>query len=270
MLDIFKTKEIDKKTIELSIKSNNDLVDEIHETFYTEVDRLLKEANIKHSLETVNQERIDKANRLKTLGFNNAKDIQETKEEVSKLAKLRIDNEFKLKLADTISYFSQHYPQYKFITEQSVKKICNKYGLIYGQVGLYKGDVPEDNLKQIENLHIKDKDSVFLEETMFKSSWGGPDKKEVGYSSYNTGKKTSHASSYYYRTYKKASLEIAAPMKDFNTDNMKLEGFKLTKIVPPDPIVLKPVFHNGMKHYLIITAWGKETSDELVVNEKMN
>jgi hypothetical protein len=54
---------------------------------------------------------------------------------------------------------------------------------------------------------------------------------------------------------------------------MQLENFEL-KVKPPkeDPIVLYPVHHNnnGSKYYLIVTAWGDEASDSLVVNHKMN
>ena len=51
---------------------------------------------------------------------------------------------------------------------------------------------------------------------------------------------------------------------------MELKNFKLSKIEIPDPVVLKPVFFKGMKHYLIVTAWGLEASDELVANQNHN
>jgi hypothetical protein len=41
--------------------------------------------------------------------------------------------------------------------------------------------------------------------------------------------------------------------------------FKLSKIEVSDPVVLHPVMFKGIKYYLIITAWGLEASDELVV-----
>ena len=68
----------------------------------------------------------------------------------------------------------------------------------------------------------------------------------------------------------KLPLEIAAPLKDFNMDEMEVKDFKLSKIEIPDPIVLKPVIFNNQKHYLIVTAWGIEASDELVVNANHN
>ena len=51
---------------------------------------------------------------------------------------------------------------------------------------------------------------------------------------------------------------------------MELKDFKLSKIEIPDPVVLQPVNFKGEKYYLIVTAWGDEASDELVVNETLN
>jgi ABC-type molybdate transport system permease subunit len=44
------------------------------------------------------------------------------------------------------------------------------------------------------------------------------------------------------------------------------EGYKLTKKFIPDPVVLQPV-RGG---FLLVTVWGDEASDELVVNNKFN
>ena len=65
-------------------------------------------------------------------------------------------------------------------------------------------------------------------------------------------------------------LEIAAPVKDFNMDGMEVKDFKIIKQEIPDPVVLKPVVFNSTKYYLIITAWGLESEDEIVTNHNMN
>jgi len=67
-----------------------------------------------------------------------------------------------------------------------------------------------------------------------------------------------------------APLEIAAPLKDFDTSGMEVNDFKLSKIEVPDPVVLHPVMFKGVKHYLIVTCWGLEATDELVVNQRNN
>jgi len=62
-------------------------------------------------------------------------------------------------------------------------------------------------------------------------------------------------------------FRICAPKSDFNTMGYEVrEGYKLVY----DPIVLQPVEYNGIKGNLIITAWGDEASDEIVVNQTMN
>jgi hypothetical protein len=61
------------------------------------------------------------------------------------------------------------------------------------------------------------------------------------------------------------SFQICAPLKDMEIPkNKKLVGHKIINI--PDPVVLQPV-RGG---YLIVCAWGNESSDEMVVNQKMN
>jgi hypothetical protein len=74
----------------------------------------------------------------------------------------------------------------------------------------------------------------------------------------------------WYTSYNKCPLEIAAPLKDFDMKNMEVKNYKVSEIEIPDPVVLKPVLFNKQKFYLIVTAWGEEASDELVVNHKFN
>ena len=101
---------------------------------------------------------------------------------------------------------------------------------------------------------------------------------------------------------KSMNYKIIAPLSDFsfnedeykiNTKNNKIEQFnndknKEEEIVvkiqtikesAPDPIVLMPLNLENFtlkenigdkKLYLIVTAWGEEANDELVVNEKLN
>lgn len=80
-------------------------------------------------------------------------------------------------------------------------------------------------------------------------------------------------------SYKKALLNIVAPITDFDVERFDLEktGYDLTKKVEDapkfdfnwlldDPIVLQPV-KGG---YLIVSAWGDEASDPDVMNEINN
>ena len=65
--------------------------------------------------------------------------------------------------------------------------------------------------------------------------------------------------------YEKPPFSICAPIKDFDTERLRIkDGYKLCEI--PDPIVLQPV-KGG---YLVVSKWGLEASDGIVVNQQMN
>jgi hypothetical protein len=288
------------------IQKQNAIVQEIHDTFYSEVDRLLAEAGIKVSDKTEKADLLIKASRLSSLGFNSTKEVSEAEVESKRISEAADINSKKQDLIDAINYFSFNYPQYKFISEESVKKICQKYGLIYGEASKYKGEVPDKNLDEIEKFSVKDEDCIFEQGIDWKrvTSFQTPEKKFIDYKTHKIHelnlfnlyaehnltvvngelKSTNefpvdlnfgsinwaqHTDLYNLKG-KKVSLEIAAPIKDFNTRNMEVKDFKLSKIEVPDPVVLHPVMFKGIKHYLIVTAWGLEASDELVVNERNN
>lgn len=271
MFNLFKKQK--PQTKQLSIQNDNfyvvnspkedvvkNIVKDIHDDFYSEVDRLLESTGVflkrKSSYETT----FEKAERLKKIGFESSKIVKDAKQ---------ISNEIKTNesIKNAIIYFSQKYPHYKFITEDSVKSLCKKYGLIYGDVKHFKGDVPEKNLEQIEKFSIHKEDMAY-----YNSRW---DTDIVGYDQYKIyeikeddpiEKKTSILIMGW--GYYAMPFEIVGNEKDFDTSSMRVSCYKLMDI--PDPIVLQPVFYEGKKHYLIVTAWGDESSDELVVNEKMN
>lgn len=274
MFSIFKSKVKEEEiTVKETVKTNNEWVEEIHETFYSEVDRLLASANIKHRIETDKEALITKKQKLEALGFSNTKEVQEASSEVSRINNLKNENHEKEVLVEAINYFSFKYPFYKFITEDSVKKICEKYNLIYSTVNNYIGEVPDENLEQMENFKIEDLDKSYIKTTFFgigeRALTEG-----VSYEDYLTYQENRNGIGgrvhYLYTDCKESKLEICAPIKDFNVKNMEVRDFKLSKIEILDPVVLQPVNFKGTKHYLIVTAWGLEASDELVVNSINN
>lgn len=271
MINFFKKTETPKTAV--PAKSKNEVILEIHETFFTEVDDLLAQAKISKSVETTKQELIDKAARLSSLGFANTKEVQEAQIEIDRLNMLQVENNAKASMIRAIEYFSFHYPQYKFITEASVKKICAKYNLVYGNVGKYIGTVPDKNLKHIEDFKIKDEDKAYIEveEGMFHHTTRFIDQK-----AYNSGRNppyypyASRLVRHGFTTYRECPLTIVAPVSDFNMGKSELKDFQVSDVFIPDPIVLAPVFFEGQRHFLVVTAWGEEASDQDVVNQKMN
>ena len=263
---------------DLKGKTTVEIIEEIHDSFFTEVDKLFATAKISNSLDTDKQALLDKCKRLKALGFTNTKEVKEAEIEIERLNKLQKENEEKQELIEAINFFSITYPTYKFITEDSVNKICQKYGLVYGEISRYLGTVPDKNLKHIEQFNVHDNHECYLTETIYMGMRGNSsmNKRYITKDEHEKIKlryKDNFAlmfSIYSREVNLKCPLEIAAPVKDFNMEGMEVKNNKIQKIEIPDPIVLKPVIFKDKKHYLIVTAWGEEASDEVVVNQQMN
>jgi len=225
-------------------------VQQIHHEFHSAADNLLLEA--KSIIEEARTKNVTKVNRLELLGFKQASQVTELKplQQKAELSKEQLES---------LAYYQREYPFNKFITEEQVKIICHKYNLVCGDVSRFTGFVPEKNLSDIEKFKLNDKDMV--EEASYGGSWFT--KEEM--------RRFFPESQYHdiYRNYRfrKLELQICAPVKDMDITGLELtEGYKLTKKHIPDPVVLQLV-KNG---YLIITAWGDEASDELVVNQINN
>lgn len=275
--------EVAEPKVNLKGKTTNQIIEEIHETFYTEVDRLLADAEILNSLETDKGELILKQEKLKSLGFRSTQEVVEAQKEKDRLSSLESKNNSKNTLTEAINYFSFKYPFYKFITEESVKKICQKYNLAYSEVGRYIGTVPDTNIEQMQNFKIQDADECYefsvRDDFSFTRSNSFFERSYKSFNDFEKFKNERHSESYRLRShyssrftenYSKCPLEICAPIKDFNTEGMEIKDFKLSKIEILDPVVLQPVFFKGKKHYLIVTAWGIESEDELVKNSNHN
>lgn len=267
-----------KPTAGFKGKTTNQIVEEIHETFYTEVDNLLASALQSNSLDTDKNELIEKCKRLRKLGFTNTQEVKEAEAEINRIEKIKLENEQKTSLIEAINYFSFKYPQYKFITQESVKIICQKYGLVYGITDRYVGTVPDKSLKQMEEFKIDEQDECYYISTYmdFFPRTMKPKTRFYNKESFlNETKRQDelrNTPSYHtdYFQGDKCPLEIAAPVKDFDMQGMEVKDYQILKIEIPDPVVLKPVFFNNKKYYLIVAAWGQEGLDENVVNDKMN
>lgn len=249
-------------------------VEMVHNHFYTEVDRLLEEAKVLHSTEA-NKSLLEKGEKLRQLGFINSTETRLSQVEEQRVRKLQGENMKKENMVKAIEYFGTKYPQYKFITEQSVKDICKKYSLIYGTVNHYIGNVPERDLERMLQFKVDVKDRLYVRVVSYTF---GQNKDVIDYETYkksiereaNRGIADPRTAISYTVEYEEHLLEICAPASDFNVNGMEVEDFNLKeKPKVADPVVLHPVFFQGTKYYLIVTAWGDEASDEKVVNERM-
>lgn len=254
-------------------------VQEIHNEFFTAGDILLMESE--RILNECEQFDKTKALILKDLGFTSTNEAKNLIEVQTKEAKAE-------NTAHLVTEYRVRYPKYKFITEEIVGKICLKYSLVCGDVSLFKGFVPKKNLEQIQmfkkemplnniakctpytSLHPNEPVSFINLDTLekgksigFKYTYTGKNGAYLLFQNDNTG--YGNIGNGISGNIQVVGLQICAPLKDMDTKGMNLNGYTLEKHIP-DPVVLQPI-EGG---YLIVTAWGDEASDPLVVNELNN
>lgn len=234
------------------------VIAEIHDAFDKSTDELLREAKkiLAEAQDTA------KGEKLRELGFYSSKPSIEASYHIS----LKQKNEA---LAQSIEYFRTFYPNYKFINEERVSEICKKYGLVCGYAYWYKGDVPEKNLKELEQFSLRDE-----EKSIYKCAPYSKEHPEYyGYFTpdyiYGGGGRTTFVAVLDTSTKEvtvATPMKICAPISDFNTQYMEVKNGYSLEMNLPDPIVLQPV-KGG---YLIVTKWGLEANDESLVNEINN
>jgi hypothetical protein len=235
-----------------------DVIDQsIDEQIYTDVysamNLLLQEANkLLSQDQEYSQEDIDRLTALRHLGFQNAEEVKEFEQVYQKRLHAQ-------QLKEKIEYYSHAYPMNRFIDKRSIEKVCNKYNLLFVQASAYLAEIPLENQKAIINFRLKVED-------YFDPDWGSsflfqvrnPMKEGEYYDeTTQTVKKFEPGT-----TIPAKRLWIIAPEHKLTTIGYSREGHKLIK----DPIVLQPV----MGGYLIVTSWGLEASDPLVLNAKHN
>lgn len=211
-------------------------IQKIHRKFDTAGEKILAEA--KKIIESYDGR--DVSARLVDLGFSAAKPVSNSKDLHKSQQLVRLIEEYHIV-----------YPNYKFITEDVVNKICEKYSLVFSFVDNYIGDIPEKNIKEIE---------YFVRQ--YDIQIDKPAKFSDGMITFSLVSWFSDPVGDEFREPTQKKFKIVAPEKDFNTQNKTRKGYELIN----DPIVLWPV-KGG---YLIISKWGLESQDESLVNEINN
>jgi len=247
MFNLFKKKKP-------SVAVMNATIEQIHSEFDSASERLLKEAR-----DIISKNKLaDRGERLRELGFFKAAPVSQS-----------IENKKNEALAAQIEYYQIHYPNNKFITEDLVKSICEKYGLVFGDAHYYKGDVPEKNIKEMESFKLRDEekerrtniDDYYMHaqrQASFDQLSNAINRRPV-YNHHRISNPPSEVRGYFVQH----PFKICAPEKDFDMSVYVRKGYKLEY----DPIVLQPVKHG----YLIVTKWGlSESANKELLNEKMN
>ncbi len=128
-------------------------VEQIHEEIDTAQDRLIQAADtLLKELKIPTESEVErKAKLLKEIGFHNSETVALAKSlEEERLRQSTYVNEKKQE-AELLRYYKQEYPFQKFLTMEEFDRICDKYSLIYSNIGNYIKDVPEKNLLDIKN-----------------------------------------------------------------------------------------------------------------------
>ncbi len=258
---MFSLFNINKKQA-VAVQTKNQLIDKIHTDFYTEVNNILNKCSVEIELTQEQDILSQKAQRMLKLGFSNTKEVQET---INKIKPIHLQNQQNKELKEAIIYFQNKYPTYKFITEDSISKLCTKYNLVKGLANEYIGDIPETNLQHIENFKIKDEDCCYYKDHVVRDEYRHRD--YINYQDFIYYQKMELRRPGF--SILKEGFSIIAPQKDFDLKNKVIINNTINKVVE-DPIVVFPVLYNMKKYYLIVTAWGQEASDNLVINPKLN
>ena len=234
-------------------------IDAIHNEFDMACEEILNSAkkileeNTK-KIEEVSD--VDELEMLGKLGFRNLKNLRVVDNAKSE----KRYSEWNI---ETVLYYKEHYPNNKYITEDYIKLICEKYNLVWGEVSDYVGDIPKKNRQEILNFKIRDEDRL-VKRTFYYSMGGN----SVDWEKYD---KNNHVE--YYRSSfnsrssydtKPLHLTICADKELFNISNNK--EIVNNRIVDKklDPVVLAKVVDG----YLVISKWGKEENiEELKMGE---
>jgi hypothetical protein len=190
-----------------------------------------------------------KSEKVKEFGFINAVPVEDYKSVTSALEYIKIGM------------------PYRFITEEGIKRVCEKYGLLFGNTRRYLGDIPDKNLEDIQtfkklykrNLSRKNSDDLFLSmESSLLSAGSVP-------SIFNpfSGSRLREQMDGLATMMRMEEFMIAAPAEMMKHDP---DEIKDNHILVDDPIVFKKV-KGG---YLIVTAWGKEAYDPEITNHHHN
>lgn len=154
------------------------------------------------------------------------------------------------------------FPLNKIISKTDVIKICEKYGLLLGSLDRFCGHVPDKNMTEV---------MAFRKSNPPKISY------EISYCCFDTMeqaiKKQKELKGFFSKEkpirerYRDGEYFICAPQNDFIIDER--DRVVNREILTEDPIVLfRPIY--SPTSFVIVTAWGDEASDELVVNEINN
>lgn len=248
-------------------------VEDIHNEFFLAHERLLAEA--KEYIGRNENEETELYAKLYSLGFGRIEKAEESSRHFAGI-------EFEKETIELVNYYLKKYPQYKFITGEKVRQICEKYDLLMGDPSNFiDQNIPLKNVKEIVNFKIKDEDIIlhcngnpYNGDPMSYKPMTLKDFKEQRGTAFDLDRHEQNVKTLEeggsiwlgHAVVHTPKFKICATADLFDMNGYQLQGRQIVQILKNDPIVLYPV-NEG---YLIVSAWGQEASDPEVVNQKMN
>lgn len=276
MFNLFKTKQDQKPAAKNAIS----IEEQIYNDVYSAQELILQEAKRVLAIPPVfDNAKAERLRQLEKLGFKNFDEVKKLKEE-------REQQKKHSELNAMINYYRKVYPFHRFISQDSVQVIIKKYSLLLAKAGDYIAEIPEKNQQEIINFKVRRKD--IRVPTEMEEGWSRSfmpsyydlygDRSLINCFDAIRAQESGDPIQYYKDLEKKKrqdklayerellpgeDLLIIAPVKKLDTrDRLVKDGVLINK----DPIVLQPV----VLGYLIVSSWGLEASDPLVVNSINN
>lgn len=209
-------------------------------------------------------------------------DIKNFKAKADFLSKIGFENSIATKLYSAVAenhnvvneYAQKYHGQYKFILKPQLERVCEKYNLFVRDTKLFLGDIPEKNIKDIMGFSVFVDDLPINESS--KHEWLDRYKHLVrGQNDFMGLSRSLRIPIEHFAEMRIGSLiQIAAIKSLFDEQAFAKSQARIlnkTELAAKHQVELDPIVLCETKHgYIIITAWGDEANDELVVNQNHN
>jgi hypothetical protein len=205
--------------------------------------------------------------------------IKDFKDKADFLSSIGFTNSISTKIYSAISensiviqeYKVKYFGVYKFILKPQLERVCEKYNLYVRDTKFFLGDIPEKNIKDIMNFKICINDLPIYDERHIRF---------IEEFIENPHKRVFERGSLMIKIQDFGKLRLSglieiASIKSLFSDSAFEESnnriIDELEIQPKNQVDLDPIVLCRTKHgYLIITAWGDEANDELILNENLN
>lgn len=146
------------------------IIEKIHEEFKRSADSSLKKSKkFLKSYKPIEIKESSDVDFLKSIGFNNVDFVRQQDEFNKNAVEKNFQDTLKLEndkaLAERILELKKLYPNYSVVTEDTIKSICNKYGLVFASSKYYTGSIPNKNIAELQeftkNVVIDDDNKIY-------------------------------------------------------------------------------------------------------------